>query len=636
MLIKKTGAVKNNYSIAFLSNFLWIFFFTSMYAQKQGNVWYFGANAGLSFNSGVAVPLTDGAMSTSEGCASICDKNGNLLFYTDGIKVWNKNHAVMPNGSGLFGAPSSTQSAVIVPQPGNDSIYYIFTVDEGALPNGLQYSIVNMHLQSALGDVVSKNNLLLTPATEKLTAVLHANNTDIWVIAHGWNNNNFYAYRVTCSGIITTPIVSSIGAIHGTGAAGFAGQLKASPDGSKLGLAIYDQKRVELFDYNNSTGTVSNPIALPTIGDQQYGIEFSPDNSKLYVSTTVWLLCISPIYIFQFDLSSGNAATISGSMAIINTVNTTTLCFNYGQLQLGPDKKIYVARTSQDSLGVINNPNEKGAACNYVDNAIYLGGRQSIFGLPTFIQSYFNSLPSFFNDSNTCAGNSTTFSVADMTGIDSVQWNFGEPASGIFNKSVDPNTFHIYYSPGNYNVSLVMYHCGISDTFPKQITIYPSPHINLGPDTLVCKGLNLSLDATFPSATYLWQDHSTSSMLSTFSPGIYWVTVSDSLACSDRDTVTVSYQGCIADIYVPNSFSPNHDGINDTFRIVTSNLVTSLNAFIYNRFGNLIYSWHILDGTWDGTFKNNLVQEGVYVLQYNALAADGVRYEGAGKIVLVR
>ena len=67
-------------------------FYLSVFSQKQANIWYFGKNAGLDFNSGTAIPLTDGAMNTWEGCASIADPNGNLLFYTDGITVWNKNH----------------------------------------------------------------------------------------------------------------------------------------------------------------------------------------------------------------------------------------------------------------------------------------------------------------------------------------------------------------------------------------------------------------------------------------------------------------------------------------------------------------------------------------------------------------
>src|SRR5687768_1932810 len=81
------------------------------FSQKEANIWFFGTNAGLDFNSGSPVAITGGMINTHEGCASVCDANGDLLFYSDGITVWNKNHQVMPNGSGLSGDYSSTQSA---------------------------------------------------------------------------------------------------------------------------------------------------------------------------------------------------------------------------------------------------------------------------------------------------------------------------------------------------------------------------------------------------------------------------------------------------------------------------------------------------------------------------------------------
>jgi hypothetical protein len=97
-------------------------------AQPEESYWYFGENAGLHFHNGIVTPVT-GSLVTNEGCASASDPCGNLLFYTDGRTVWNKNHSQMPNGSRLDGHISSTQSALIVGQPHNSSIYYIFTSD---------------------------------------------------------------------------------------------------------------------------------------------------------------------------------------------------------------------------------------------------------------------------------------------------------------------------------------------------------------------------------------------------------------------------------------------------------------------------------------------------------------------------
>ena len=108
---------------------LLLFSLFSSYGQKEAAIWYFGENAGLDFRSGVPVALEDGALSTLEGCATIFDTEGNLLFYTDGSTVWNRNHLVMPNGTQLLGNATSTQSAIIVPKPNDSDIFYVFTED---------------------------------------------------------------------------------------------------------------------------------------------------------------------------------------------------------------------------------------------------------------------------------------------------------------------------------------------------------------------------------------------------------------------------------------------------------------------------------------------------------------------------
>ena len=105
--------------------FILIFLPAVVFSQNEANIWYFGENAGIDFNSGSPVALTDGQLFTDEGCATISDTSGNLLFYTDGSTVYDKNHAIMPNGTGLLGNNSSTQSAIIVKKPGSNTIYFL-------------------------------------------------------------------------------------------------------------------------------------------------------------------------------------------------------------------------------------------------------------------------------------------------------------------------------------------------------------------------------------------------------------------------------------------------------------------------------------------------------------------------------
>ncbi len=480
---------------------------TYLSAQNEGNIWYFGNQAGLDFNSGAPVALTDGAMDVWEGNATISDANGNLRFYTNGITIWNWQHNVMANGTGLNGDDSSTQSGVIIPQPGNNDLYIVCTVDVlgGAFSpgNGLQYSVVDMSMNGGLGEVISKNNPLSPgETTEKVTAVRHCNNEDIWVIAHNWDSDEFYVYLVTAAS--TAPILSatqSIGIAHTGNSNNALGYLKASPDGSKLAIATNQNAVVELFDFDNATGVLSNPIQLTGL-DYAYGLEFSPDNSKLFVST--WYdINNTGNQIFQYDLNSVN---IPNSQFIINTNE------QLGAMQLGPDGRIYVARGStsavllgamngnNDYLGVIENPNATGAAVTYTEQGVFLGGQTCDHGLPTFIQTYFYENNISFTYSDTCIGSSTSFNSTLSSDVDSVVWNFGDMTS-----INDNNPSHIYGATGMYEVEMIAYGPCTNDTLIQNINIVGPGNTAITGQDVVCvnESTSYSVPAN-PGDTYTW------------------------------------------------------------------------------------------------------------------------------------
>ncbi len=362
------------------------------FSQKQTNFWYFGTLAGLDFNSGSPVVMTNGALNTAEGCSTISDASGNLLFYTDGVKVWNKAHTQMPNGFGLLGDPSTSQSALIVPNPGNASLFYIFTLPaEGG--GNFCYSVVDMTLQSGKGDVTTKNTFLKSNVTEKMSAVYHCNGHDIWVTIHENGSNSYLAYLVTNTGI-DPPVISNVGAKH----TDVHGQMKFNTSGTKIACAIdtvitatplpgTGKGFVDVCDFDRSTGAVSNALRISLTYQRAYGVEFSPDDSKIYVS---YYNVAANSGVSQFDLSAANVQT---SESII----TTSFNPDIYALQLAPNKKIYVTREITPFLDVINSPNLSGAACSYTSNAINLDpnstGTMCMLGLPNFIQSYLN--PSF-------------------------------------------------------------------------------------------------------------------------------------------------------------------------------------------------------------------------------------------------
>jgi hypothetical protein len=251
-----------------IRKFTLLFFFLSVLLTtkaQRANIWYFGGNAGLDFNAGSPpTALTNGQLSTSEGCASLCDTSGKLMFYTDGISVWNKQHAVMQNGSGLNGDPSATQSGIIVPWPGKDHLYYIFTADayENQGQKGYNYSVVDMTLDNGLGGVTVKNVNLYSPSTEKITVAKHSSGSSWWLITKEKLGGKFITYLITEAGIDTAHPVISDGADDPGPDNAIIGMLHASPDNSKVALASELHNLVEIFEFNNATGKLSNKVPL--------------------------------------------------------------------------------------------------------------------------------------------------------------------------------------------------------------------------------------------------------------------------------------------------------------------------------------------------------------------------------------
>jgi hypothetical protein len=359
------------------------------FGQRERTVnWFFGENAGLKFTPTLQAN-TLGQVNTDEGCATISDSCGNLLFYTDGLTVYTKNHTVMQNGTGLFSNQSSTQAALIIPKPLNDSIYYIFTT---AGQNGYNnYSTVNIKANGGLGSVISLNDTLCQSGGEKQAAIQHCNGTDFWLVCKKpYFPNSYYSFLITSSGVNMAPIVSS-----STYTPSFdqVGYLKFSPNGNYLANAMTGSAdTVALMNFNKCNGQATQFMFIPA-DTNVYGLSFSPDNSKLYVSNT-YDNGTNKSYLYQYNISSATPTTIIASKTLIKMLPDTTF---FGALQIGPDNKIYATqyRASGNKtvafLSTINNPNQTGLSCNYSDNNFSLLGKKGALGLPNFVESYFNT-----------------------------------------------------------------------------------------------------------------------------------------------------------------------------------------------------------------------------------------------------
>jgi hypothetical protein len=353
------------------------------FLPPQNNIWYFGDFAGINFNSGAAVTINSGQIATAEGCATVCGEGGDLLFYTDGMRVWNKNHFTMLNGVNLNGDWSSTQSALIVRKPESTGTYYIFTA-AGFANDGLSYTIVDMALENGLGDVTMPNQELINTVSERVTAIKHANGNDIWIVAHEYWTDNYHSFLLTAAGLSSTSVVSQLGPVLDS-TDDFVGMLKPSPDGNRLASTFFGNANFMIMNFDRSTGAMSSYLEFPNAFQGCYGAEFSFNGSLIYITQ------MSPeSYIWQFNLDAGSETDILNSGIIIST---DTAQYHFGDLKKAPDGKIYVSRNLKHKLSVINQPDSVGLNCMYEDSAFHLGTGTCHWGLPNVLV-FSDSLPS--------------------------------------------------------------------------------------------------------------------------------------------------------------------------------------------------------------------------------------------------
>jgi uncharacterized protein (TIGR02145 family) len=545
--IKDTISVKNKLIIIIVI----IFAPLMVFSQGEWNKWCFGQYITLDFNSGNPVKIANNAMGTGEGTVSVSDSLGNLLFYSDGMKVWDRNNNLMPNGTGLHGIYGSEKAVFAVRALTNDSTYYLFTVgnDGSGIYWGLEYSIIDMRLNVGNGDVVStKKNIPVSAADSSynyLYGIRHHNNRDVWIVTKQRpcppsTQHRYMSFLLTSSGLDTVPVISNT-LIYSQYSD--PGMLKISPDGTKF-FGSGESPFSEFYHFNDNTGTIS-PLFRFTIQDPngqsppQYA-DFSRDNHYLYVLGGSQY----PHSLYQFDATKSDSLQFQQSQVFLGT--------GCGAMQLAPDGKIYIdAHTvnmpygSVDSMHIIRNPELGGLACNFQKNILSLTGQLTgNYSIPQFLQKY----NLFIRNNNVCIGDTVFFSSVIWPPPDTIRWNFGDPASGINNTSILPNPSHFFSTAGNYSVSLYVRHNdNRTDTVWKTVHVYVYPIPNLGTDRTICNGDSTTFDAGFCSGcNYSWSNLTAGQMNIAFGQtyrtgqaGLYKVDVLNVL-CSGSDTIQLS------------------------------------------------------------------------------------------------
>ncbi|MBP7261658.1 MAG: gliding motility-associated C-terminal domain-containing protein [Bacteroidia bacterium] len=478
---------------------------------------------GLSFKSGIPMPIYDGAMVAKEGCAAVSDSAGNLLFYTNGENIWNKSHQIMSNGGGLFGGNSSTQSSLILPDPGSAKRYYVFTTPNGSLSQGLRYSIVDLSFLSGLGAVVSWNKFVFSRCDEKLIACPNADGSGYWILAHESGSNKIRTYELKQSGIDTSVYVVSTGVISSNNTGNFMGGADFSSNGKLVAMVYGSSDKVELFDFNNQTGQLTNPrvIQLPISAtfDDNYYTCFSPGSKYLYVSGS---------RLFQINVSYNDITQINASVKVISSAA-------HAAMQTGPDMKVYIARLFTKRLSVINEPDKEFPFCKYADTGVVFNSVNRVErGLPNFVKHR----ASDFTFSSTCYKDTTLFLLL-FGESDSAHIDFGDSNSVTVQSKDVNNIKHLYKIDKIYSVKVKFYFGLDSLILIKNVEIRQPPFVYLGNDTSVCFNSYTLSAVSSNQNQFLWSTGSTSFSPKFYSFGQQWIRVFDGY-CYNYDTILVT------------------------------------------------------------------------------------------------
>lgn len=361
------------------------------HTQNQGNVWVFGNNNKLDFNTlpptvgGSAMNLIDQEM---EGSASICDSSGQLLFYSDGRRLWDWNNQEITDT--LRGHQSAMNSAYVVPRPEHANEYFLITVDShrNQLQNGLRYTRVIACREEGVS-VAEVNVLLAENMTEKITAVRHHNGVDYWLITHDFGNNQFRVFLLSETGIQFSAVYNA-GISHGTSQSDYdavVGAMKASPQGNLIVATITNPpSKTDVVSFNKQDGVIAELVSfvsdtLEGFAVGAYGLSFSPNGDFLYLASTY------DQRVFQFNVSLlPNVQSFLNSRELVYTFSDGNQTPSFQNLQLSVDGMIYLSNFT-DYLAVIESPNSQGVACSLQDSVIQLLN-SGIYGLPAFIDSY--------------------------------------------------------------------------------------------------------------------------------------------------------------------------------------------------------------------------------------------------------
>lgn len=575
----------NNRLPILLFLFLW-----PVVATAQGiyDHWYFGNGAGLHFTADGAVADTSGKLYAETVSISISDNDGNLLFYSDGSRVYNAKHQVMEGAHNMGGDPGYYALAA-VPENQATGVYRIFYCKNKTL----FHAQIEPGWNEGNGRVSIIDSIAAYHILPKITAVRHCNREDYWIVAPALDFSGFYAFHFGPGGLSSVPVVSFVSILSEVAP---YGTLAASPLGNYIAMTLKSGNyALYLFDFDNRAGMVSEP-RLFRFNYNPFGIGtcFSPDGRFLYFTTGG-----EQYRLWQMDLLAPEPEEMAQSL-------TEIAGGNHYALAMAPDGRIYIAKANRNYLSTISNPCLPGKACGYTEKAVTLNGRLCKFVLPDCLSSYF--VKPAFQSKGWCTGDSTHFRV-NFPGIyDSIRWEIQNP--GFHAISGQPAWSLRLPDTGSYRVTLCLFQCGFVDTVVEFRTKYAPPEVYFAEDTLMMTSPPLSLGPEGNNYQFIiWNTGDITHSIFIEEPGTYWFQASNA-SCLTSDSIVV-VNNLSGGVFFPNAFRPGKDGRNDCFRPITAR-VPNGRLLIYNRFGQLVFQTNALANGWNGMHNGRACHSGIY------------------------
>lgn len=598
--------------------------------NKRTNVWYITQGLGLDFNCTPPCPIENGVLGETFSTASICDTSGNLLLYTNSETIWNKNHQVVANGTGLYACKWSSQSCVFVPLPSSTNLYYLVTVDnwrdkagspnpyackDGSVP--IQYSmclhLIDVAANNGAGQVLWKNKVIYGNNAHIningiLGAVKHANTRDTWLMTYDYNIRRFVSLLLTECGVQDTIVSSVISSVNNENliSENASNPLIFSPRGDAFSVYItgydtingYLENHFILGRFNDTTGMMDNFISL----DKSSAVvgTFSTDSRYLYASDS------------QYDLSIWDSTAITQSRKVINPL------YSFYVLN-APDGKMYGQGGPSTGLQmlswtIVNDPLLSPATISFQPILVTkpIAPLKSRY-IPNFVQSWFD--PDFteyeygspqISYTRVCKGEKTIFKSTGMPPATPYHWEILQPGLPVVRFDNQDSIAYTFSQSGEFTVKLSIDFSCMPDVITRTDIIVDSLPKDYLQDQFICESSNLTIQAQPNQVSYLWNTGNTRSQQAVEVDNMYYVDVTNSCG-SIRDEAQIN----LLQYSIPNLITPNNDFMNDVFKI-DSNSPVQGHLEIYNSWGANIYQNTFYKNTW----PENEIEAGVYYYRF--------------------